>query len=303
MKLILKPIPPFDFDLSASIFSDGDEQIRKYEDGKYWQVIRINDKLILIVVKDLGAVDEPKLLVELKSDKKISNSDKNKAKKIIHSLFNLKIDLEPFYEEVKKDKIISKLAIELRGLRSSTTSTVFEALTNAIIGQQISLKVAHSMQRNMIKSFGDILKLNEKIYYTYPTSQKLASLGIEQLRKCGLSLRKSEYVRDISKLVINKKLDLDKLRKNENIQEIISELDKIRGIGVWTAEITMIRGMQKFEAMPADDLGVRRYISHYYCKDRKISSEEVRKIADKWGRWKGLAIFYLIMAGRLGLKI
>lgn len=213
MKLILKPIPPFDFDLSASIFSDGDEQIRKYEDGKYWQVIRINDKLILIVVKDLGAVDDPKLLVELKSDKKISNSDKNKAKKIIHSLFNLKIDLEPFYEEVKKDKIISKLAIELRGLRSSTTSTVFEALTNAIIGQQISLKVAHSMQRNMIKSFGDILKLNEKIYYTYPTSQKLASLGIEQLRKCGLSLRKSEYVRDISKLVINKKLDLDKLKK------------------------------------------------------------------------------------------
>lgn len=65
----------------------------------------------------------------------------------------------------------------------------------------------------------------------------------------------------------------------------------------------MIRGMQKFEAMPADNLGVRRYISHYYCKDRKISSEEVRKIADKWGRWKGLAIFYLIMAGRLGLKI
>ncbi|MCW3974709.1 MAG: hypothetical protein NWE86_00495 [Candidatus Bathyarchaeota archaeon] len=69
MKLILKPIPPFDFDLCASIFSDGDEQIRKYEDGKYWQVIRINDKLILIVVNDLGVVDDPKLLVELKSDK------------------------------------------------------------------------------------------------------------------------------------------------------------------------------------------------------------------------------------------
>ena len=302
MKITLKPASPFDFDLSARIFSDGDEQIRRYEDGKFWQVIRINNKLISIVIKSLGAVDKPKLLVELKSNKELSNDDKKKVEEVIYSLFNLKTNLNPFYEEVKNDKIMSKLILALRGLKSPTTSTVFEALIDSIIEQQISLNVAHSIERKVIKSFGEILKLNDKVYYSFPTPEKLASATIKQLRKCGLSLKKAEYNRDISKLVSDGKLDLDKFKNYEDIKAITNELDKIRGIGVWTAELTMVRGMQKFEAMPADDLGIRRRISHYYCNDRKISSEEARRIAEKWGRWKGLASFYLIMARKLGIK-
>ena len=76
MKLTISPTPPFDFDLSAKIFSDGDKQICKYADGKYWRIIRVNDKLILCVVKSIGNVDRPKLLVELKSNKKMSENEK-----------------------------------------------------------------------------------------------------------------------------------------------------------------------------------------------------------------------------------
>lgn len=88
---------------------------------------------------------------------------------------------------------------------------------------------------------------------------------------------------------------MEKLKNYEDAEKIVGELDRIKGIRVWTAELTMVRGMQRFEAMPADDLGLRRVISHYYCKDRKISSEEARRIAEKRGKWKGLATFYLIM--------
>jgi DNA-3-methyladenine glycosylase II len=95
---------------------------------------------------------------------------------------------------------------------------------------------------------------------------------------------------------VHSRLDLEKLKNHEDAEEIVGELDRIKGIGVWTAEMTMVRGMQKFEAIPADDLGLRRVVSHYYCKDTRISSEETRKIAEKWGKWKGLAAFYLIMA-------
>jgi hypothetical protein len=96
--------------------------------------------------------------------------------------------------------------------------------------------------------------------------------------------------------------DLEKLKDHEDIKEIIDELCEIRGIGVWTAELTMVRGMQKLEAIPADDLCVRRWISRYYSNDRKISGEEARRIAEKWGKWKGLASYYLLIAGILGLN-
>ena len=66
--------------------------------------------------------------------------------------------------------------------------------------------------------------------------------------------------------------------------------------------MTMIRGMQKFEALPADDIGLQRVISHFYFNDRRISSEEVRNIAEKWGKWKGLAAFYFVVASILDLS-
>jgi len=302
MNLTIKTNPPFDFELSAKIFSDGDEQIRKYQDGKYWQVIRINDKLILIVIKSLGTVDKPEISIELKSNEEISDDVKRKARYIINSLFNLDIDLNLFYEEIKNDKIMKQLTQKLRGLKSPTTSTVFEALIDSIVEQQISLNVAHSMEKKLIKSFGDVSRFGNTVYYAFPTPQKLASRSIEQLRKCGLSSGKAEYILEISKLIADEKLDLEKFKKYKDAKKIIDELDNIRGIGVWTAELTMIRAMQKFEAIPADDLGVRRCISHYYCKDKPISSEDARRIAEKWGRWKGLASFYLIMAEILDIK-
>ena len=63
----------------------------------------------------------------------------------------------------------------------------------------------------------------------------------------------------------------------------------------------MLRGMQKFEVLPADDLGLRRTISHYYCGGKSVTSLETREIAEQWGRWKGLAAYYLIIAEMLGL--
>ncbi len=294
---------PFDFDLSSKIFSDGDEQIHKYENGKYWRVVRIDGKLALVMIKSIGNVNKPKLLVELKSNGKISNNDKKIAKEIICSLFDLKLDLKPFYVAVKNDNIMSKLTQKLRGLKSGTTPSVFEALIYSIIEQQISLNVAFSIEKKFIKRFGDVLKTNKEIYYAFPTPQKIALATIKQLRKCGLSSKKAEYIKGISKLIVNGNLNLEKFKNYKENADIIKELCKIRGIGIWTAELTMVRGMHKLDAIPADDLGLRRYISHYYCKDKRISGKEARKIAENWKKWKGLASFYLIMAGRLGVKI
>jgi DNA-3-methyladenine glycosylase II len=303
MKLTMKAVPPFDFDLSAKIFSGGDKQIGKYENGQYRRVIRVDNKLILVTLTSSGSIEQPKITAELKSNSEISGNDKKKAEEIIYSLFNLKLDLKPFYEDVKNDKTMANLTQKLRGLKSPTTLTVFEALIDSISEQQISLNVAHSMERNLIKTFGDTLKIDGETYYAYPIPEKLASAEIEKLRHCGLSYRKAEYIRDVSKMITDKKLDLEKLKGYEDTKEIIDELCEIRGIGVWTAELTMVRGMQKLEAIPADDLDIRRWISHYYCNDRKISSEEARRIAEKWGKWKGLASFYLLMAGRIGISL
>lgn len=301
MKLTMRAVPPFNFDLSALIFSDGDNEIRRYKNGKFWQVIRIDDKLILIFIKSFGSADNPKISVTLRSNEEVSSDEKTRVKEIIRWFFDLDYDLKPFYEYVKNDEVLARLTQELRGLRSPATATVFEALFDSIIEQQISLNVAHGLEKNVIKSFGDTLKLDGEVYYAYPTPRNLVHATVKELQKCGLSRRKAEYIQNISKLIVEGELDLEGLKHCEDVNAVISALDGIRGVGVWTAELTMVRGMRK-NALPADDLGLRRVISHYYCGGKGISSNEARVVAQKWGSWKGLAAFYLIVAEIIGIK-
>ncbi|HUV79913.1 MAG TPA: DNA-3-methyladenine glycosylase 2 family protein [Candidatus Bathyarchaeia archaeon] len=303
MNLKITPVPPFDFHLSATIFSGGDHQIRTYEDGKYWQVVRLNDNLILITITSSGTVDTPELTVELQSNEAITTTDKNLIEDLVRSLFNLPLDLNAFYDEVKTDNVMSTVIRQLRGLKSPTASTVFEALVDSIIEQQISLNVAHVLERNVIKTFGAQLTVDDKVYYAFPTPENIVAATIEELRNCGLSMRKAEYIHDISNSIVEGNLDLENFKTYEDAEAIIKEMIKIRGIGVWTAELTMLRGMHKLEAIPADDLGLRRHIAHYYCDDRKISGNEARRIAENWGNWKGLAGYYLILASRLGVEL
>ena len=302
MKFDIKPTPPFSFDLSAGIFSEGDERIQRYESSTYQQVIRPNGKLVLVALRSSGTVDEPELSVNLMPDEDLSSYDIRMAGEIVRDLFNMNLDLLPFYETVKGDRVMTKITQLLRGLRNPSTATVFEALVDSIVEQQISLKVAWSLERRLIETFGDILPLGEKTYYAFPEPEKLAGTTVEELRGCGLSTRKSEYIRDLAQLV-QKGLDLEKFKDYQNPDKIIEELRRIRGVGVWTAELAMIRGMSKLDAMPADDLGLRRCISHYYCADRKITGDQARRVAEAWKGWRGLASFYLIMAERIGIEI
>lgn len=303
MKLTITPVPPFDFDLSARIFRDGDEQIRKYENGRYWQVIRAGNKLVLVTIKSSGSVDAPSLQVELKSDAEISVTDRQKVEEVLGSSLNLGLDLELFYKDVKNDRTMAAITAKLRGLKSPTTSTVFESLVSSIIEQQISLIVAHSMERKVVRSFGDALTVNGKVHYAFPTPERLASVTIEQLRQCGLSSKKAEYIIDVSKSIAGGNLDLEGLKELEDTSAVIDRLLRIRGIGLWTSEMTVLRGMHRLAEMPADDIGLRRCIAHYYGKDSRISADEARRIARKWGKWKGLAAFYLIIAEHLGIEV
>ncbi len=301
--MLLKVAPPFDFHLSASVFSQWDKQIRHYENGKYWQVVDSGDKLILVEVEASGSVDEPSLSIALRSNGEVSSSELKKVEEAIAKIFNLGLDLKQFYQDIRGDEVILGLVPHLRGLKITNTLTIFEALIHSIIQQQISLNVSRVLEENLIKAFGSVLKLDEGLYYAFPTPQQLAQAEVSELRRCGLSLKKAEYISEIARLVSSGRLDLDKFEEYEDVEEVITELDRIKGVGVWTAELTLLRGMQRFEVIPADDLGVRRVISSYYAHGAKVSGEEVRRIAQRWGRWKGLAIFYLIMAQRLGLKV
>jgi 3-methyladenine DNA glycosylase/8-oxoguanine DNA glycosylase len=146
-------------------------------------------------------------------------------------------------------------------------STVFESLIDSIVEQQISIKIARTIEERLAQRFGDKLEISGACYYAFPTPQNLVAASITDIRTCGLSQRKAEYIYGAAKAVTDGKLDLEAMKINPDVDAVIDELDTLKGIGVWTAELTIYRGMQRLDVLPADDFGIRRVISHYFCGD------------------------------------
>jgi DNA-3-methyladenine glycosylase II len=301
--LNLKAPAPYDFDLSAQIFGSGEPTIRSYTNGEFHQALKINGNLVLIKLTSKGTVEKPRITAELKSNSPLTSKDKQEAEKAVRFIFNLGFDLCSFYKEVENEPVMHELARQLYGLKNPTTPTVFESLVDSIVEQQISIKVAVTLEHRLAKKFGEHIDIDGETYFAFPTPQSIAAATVAEVQQVGLSLRKAEYIQNAAKLIADGKLDLEKLKDNPNPEQIIADLDAVRGIGVWTAELTMLRGMQKLDALPADDLGIRRVISTYYTDGRPIKMAEAREIAQKWGRWQGLAAFYLIIAEIRGLKV
>ncbi len=298
----LYPKMPYNFHLSAMIFSGGDPQIRSYREGIFRQVLDIQGTLVLVDVFSHGAADMPELCFTTRPDDVLAENRNAAAGDLISSMFNIHEDLAPFYRAMEQDRIMTSLISQLRGVKSPTTPTVFEALVDSIIEQQISLRAAHSVENRLIRALGTPLALGDQVYYSYPTPSTLAEATDPVFRACGLTRRKGEYIRGVSQQILSGALDPESFRTYPDTEMIISELTKIRGIGQWTAELTILRGLHRSDGFPADDIGVRRFISRYYLGDKKISSAEARAFAERWGTWKGYAAYYLEIADLLGIS-
>ena len=193
----------------------------------------------------------------------IPKSVRVSAGECIAAMFNIYEDLMPFYRKIAYDPILNGLLPGLYGLKSPATPTVFEALIDSVIEQQISLSVAHALQNRMIKHLGQPVSSRDSVYYCYPTPARLADTPVELFRSLGMTVRKGEYIREISRQVVDGSFDCEGLKTKSDTGQIIRELVKIRGIGQWTAELTILRGMHRLDAFPADDVGTRRIIAQY----------------------------------------
>jgi DNA-3-methyladenine glycosylase II len=298
---VLFPKLPYNFHLSAAIFSGGDPEIRTYNNEVFSQALEFGEQPFRI---RLGPGSGPsRLTLSVYPEPAEKGVREPAIRDTVISMFNIYDDLIPFYRTVEKDRVMNRLSHELEGLKVPTTPTVFEALIDSVIEQQISLNVAHTLQNRLIKAVGTRLHDGISAFYCYPTPGILASTRPEVFRECGMSARKGEYIREISAAIVSGDLDVENFRRYPDTEQIIEEMVKIRGIGKWTAELTILRGIHRLDAFPADDVALRRIIAGFYKGGQSITPEEAREIASGWGSYKGLAAFYLEMADHLGITL
>ena len=292
MKFFIEPKPPFNFELITSLYARFPAQcVDLYNNGVYERVLRDKNKIFLVRVKSVGSIEKPKLRVEAFLAEVRRKVIENRVRWILGT----DDEIKGFYKAALADKKCALIVKNLYGLRAPRTPTVFEALIVAITEQQIALPVAVALRKRLVEKYGESLEVKGKQYFAFPTPEALTQLRPAEIRKLGLSTRKAEYIIGVSKKVAQGELDLEKMKALDQ-KKILTVLTKIRGLGPWTVEYMMCRGMGRYDALPAGDMGLRISLTEFLSEKKRVTEAEVRKFLTPFGKYKGYAAFYLIYA-------
>jgi DNA-3-methyladenine glycosylase II len=156
----------------------------------------------------------------------------------------------------------------------------FNALCRTIIGQQISVKAAASIWNKFATGTKNI---NPKNVIKY---------GNNNIRKCGISNKKVEYIIGLSNFFIENPDSINLWKKMDD-KSIIKELCQLKGIGPWSAEMFLMFCLLRPDVLPLGDLGLRRAVGKNYLNTFDPTYEEVEKVAKKWIPYRSAATWFL----------
>jgi DNA-3-methyladenine glycosylase II len=181
---------------------------------------------------------------------------------------------------IENDPIMKKIILTHNEGSLQSRGEPFIALCRTIIGQQISVKAAASIWN----------KFEAKIKIITPLD--IIKYGNAQLRKCGLSSKKVEYLIGLSNFIINNPSVINSWKKMDD-NMVIKELCKLRGIGPWSAEMFLMFVFLRQDILPLGDLGLRRAVGKNYLQKYDPTYEEVEQVAEIWRPYRSAATWYL----------
>ncbi|MDT7603982.1 MAG: DNA-3-methyladenine glycosylase [Acidobacteriota bacterium] len=299
--LKLRPRAPFDFDATARFlrFTEA-ELVDKFDAGVYARASHFGDKLLLLTVSSDAARARPSLLVSLAPSRSVTRADLTEAEEKVRQTFSVAHDLRRWRAQVSDDPLMSRLETAHRGLHLPRWATLFEALTNAILLQQIATTVAWTFRRRVVERFGEQLSFGGKKFYAFPRPHALAGATVESLRALGLSGAKAQSIIEMARTIDAGALDTDALARADN-EEIIARLSTLRGVGRWTAEWVLMLHFGRTDVCAAADLFLRGAVVKYYNDGAPMTEREIRAFAARrWGAWQSYAALYLLAGMRAG---
>jgi len=210
----------------------------------------------------------------------------------------LDLDVGSFYQRAAGEPVMTGLTSALYGLRPTLSPSPFEMLVGSVCAQQVNLTFAFAVRARLVRRFGTPVQVGGRTVFAFPEPGVLARASVAELRAMQLTVRKAEYIVGLGEQIAGGSLDLARLARASN-EAVIAALTAVRGLGRWTAEWFLARGLGRGDVCPAGDLAVRKAFAHFYNRGREMSEDAIRRRAARWETHQNLAVHYLLAGQRL----
>ena len=298
----LTPIPPFDFEQSLDFIGEfppmaGEQMLAPRSLTK---TLSLDGQAVVFQITGRGDADKPTLDYTLYSASKLNASAQKRVLARIRFFLSLDDDLRPFYKIGLRDEKFAPVLKRFYGLHQVKFLSPFENAMWAVLTQRIPMRVAHKVKEELIDQYGARLTVNGHEYRAFPEVSQLFPVSTAELNAIVHNERKAQYLR----AVIDAFHAVDEeFLYHAPTPQIREWLLKIKGIGEWSADFILLRGLGRMEelrfhsdAFYRNSLAMRAFeqaIGKVYAPNSQLTLKAMQDLAARYAEWQGYWAYYL----------
>ena len=209
---------------------------------------------------------------------------------LVRHLLGLDQPTREFETQADKHPLVGALVRSQAGLRIPQSASPFEALSWAIIGQQISVAAAVSIRRRLIQTTG---RRHSAGLYCYPDVRDIAQVDEGTLRDCGLSRSKANCLLTVARRCLDEALLPERPIAPAELETLRKTLLDIRGLGPWSVHYALLRGYAWMDGSLHGDVAVRRAIQQLQGGATPPTAREAETWLADFRPWRSLLAAHL----------
>jgi AraC family transcriptional regulator of adaptative response / DNA-3-methyladenine glycosylase II len=287
--LQLKYRPPYDWNhILAFLEARAITGVEFVESERYFRTIEIDGALGSIAVAHLPKRESIEVAILFPNVRALPAIVAR-----IRRLFDIGADIDTINRHLSADPVLAKLITRRPGLRAPGGWAGFEVAVRAVMGQQISVAAARRLAGELVRLHGctvpEPFRIHPALSFVFPEPQRLVSSSGIRLSMPGTRLLTLRAVAEAAMA------NPDLFSPLARIEETISRLRTIRGVGEWTAHYIALRASRESDAFPATDVGILRGASS--IDGTNVTPSTLLSRAEAWRPWRAYAAQHLWAAG------
>lgn len=286
----LHPVQPFRLDLTVwALRRRPSNAMDRWEEGTYRRTLVLDGMPVQMAVTQQNAA----LVVTVTGVSRLPPRTQADVTTALDRLLGLRVDLRKFYWLASQEPKLHQLTVRFLGMKPPRFLSVFEALVNAIACQQLSLTVGIILLNRLTERYG---LGSGREGRAFPRADEVAKGQVRTLQAMGYSRNKGRAIIDVARAIRDGTIDPDGFETMDDA-ETVHRLMEWRGVGRWTAEYILLRGLGRIHQFPGDDVGAQKGLQRWLRLKRPPDYDHVRRVLRKWSPYAGLIYSHLLLNG------
>jgi DNA-3-methyladenine glycosylase II len=284
--------PPYRLDFTVWVLRRQPHNAVDLWDGAtYRRALVVDGRPLAVAVRQVSIGTRPRLSVEV-SGQTIETETLAHLRDILRAMLGLDVDLSGFYALAARERKLAPLAESFRGVRPPRFPSLFEALVCGVSCQQITLALGIHLLNRLAREYGATA---DGEAHAFPEPGAIEQAEPAALRALGYSLNKARALRAAARAAAAGGLDPVALALLDD-SAAIARLRSLRGVGPWTAEYVLLRGLGRIGIFPSADSGAIKGLARVLALRRPLSAPRADRLLQRFSPYAGLVYFHLLLA-------